>query len=108
MGALWPFSTLVELVVELPGLKCYRLKLLGASECSHEKQLSGETYVLVGTCDTSMYGCKTDCVYEAKGKPGKKFCFKSKGLPGKSVQEFGNIITLIIFVTFLLCIFLSF
>jgi hypothetical protein len=33
-------------------------------------------YLLLEVADTVNYGCKSNCVYEKKGSPGSRFCFK--------------------------------
>ena len=56
--------------------------ILAASipECCKEKIVGGIAYTLVDETDTIMYGCKSNCVFEKKGSPGSRFCFKEGDL----------------------------
>ena len=49
------------------------------------------TYVLVEKGDTTAYNCMDHCVYEDKGNPGSRFCFKTGEQPAACIREYGRI-----------------
>jgi len=45
-------------------------------QCCKEKTVGGVVYKLIDEGDTRNFGCKTNCIFEKKGLPGERFCFK--------------------------------
>jgi len=56
-------------------LSCLAWTGLNVESCCYSMMEGNFRYTLLGTEDTSFYGCLNNCVYERFDKPGSKFCF---------------------------------